>query len=344
MNQKNLSARNKTHKKILDYLKDKKILQIYKSFEKSINISEVFAVAVSGGPDSLSLAFLAKNFAIKKKLNAKFYIVDHKLRKNSSIEAHLVKKKLKEIGINSKILNWYGKKPNSNIQSLARNKRYSLLFKECKKNKITNLLLGHHLDDLFENFFIRFLRGSGLKGLISFDKNSVNNKKDINILRPLLDIEKKDLIYLSKKVFDFFIADPSNQDDNFKRVRVRNFLSFLEKEGLDKKKFLLTIDNLKDSDATIKHYTKYNIEKNSIYLKKKNIAILNKEFFYQSHEVIFRSFSNIIGLIGKKYYPIRGKSVNTIISKILCDTLTKVTLGGCFIEKTNQSIIISKEN
>ena len=58
MNQKNLSVRNKTHKRISGYLKDKKIFQIYKSFEKSINISEDFAVAVSGGPDSLSLAFL----------------------------------------------------------------------------------------------------------------------------------------------------------------------------------------------------------------------------------------------------------------------------------------------
>ena len=344
MNQKNLSVRNKTHKRISGYLKDKKIFQIYKSFEKSINISEDFAVAVSGGPDSLSLAFLAKNFAIKKKLKAKFYTVDHKLRSDSSTEAHLVKKTLKKIDIDCKILNWHGKKPNSNIQSLARNKRYSLLFNECKKNKISNLLLGHHLDDLFENFLIRFLRGSGLKGLISFDKNSINNKKDINILRPLLDFEKKDLIYLSKKVFDFFINDPSNTNDSFKRVRVRNFLSFLEKEGFDKKKFLLTINNLKDSDLSIKYYIKYNIEKNSIYSKKKNTAILNKEFFYQSHEVTFRSFSNIIGLIGKKYYPVRGKSINKIISKILSDSLTKVTLGGCFIEKINQSIIISIEN
>ena len=135
MNQKNLSVRNKTHKRISGYLKDKKIFQIYKSFEKSINISEDFAVAVSGGPDSLSLAFLAKNFAIKKKLKAKFYTVDHKLRSDSSTEAHSVKKILKKIDIDCKILNWHGKKPNSNIQSLARNKRYSLLFNECKKIK-----------------------------------------------------------------------------------------------------------------------------------------------------------------------------------------------------------------
>jgi tRNA(Ile)-lysidine synthase len=341
MSQKNLSVKNKSHKILTDHLKDKKTLQIYKKFEKSIDIKKNFAVAVSGGPDSLSLAFLAKCLSIKKKINARFYVVDHKLRSKSSLEAKLVKKKLMKFDINCEILNWYGKKPVSNIQSIARNKRYSLLFLECKKNNISNLLLGHHLDDLFENFFIRILRGTGLKGLISFDNNSINYEKDINIFRPLLDIEKKELIYLSKKVFNFFVNDPSNQDQNFKRVRIRNFL---EKEGFDKKKFLLTISNLKDSDKTIKFYTKYNIEKNSCYSKKNNTAVINKEFFYQSHEVTFRSLSQVISLIGKKYYPVRGKSINKVISSILSDSLTKITLGGCFIEKTNQTVIISKEN
>ena len=50
-------------------------------------ISENFVVAVSGGPDSLALAFLAKIYSIKKKLTAKFMIVDHKLRSGSNKEA-----------------------------------------------------------------------------------------------------------------------------------------------------------------------------------------------------------------------------------------------------------------
>ena len=60
-----------------------------------------------------------------------------------------------------------GIKPKKNIQSIARDKRYKLLVNEAKKFKIKNILLGHHLDDLFENFFIRILRGSGLNGLVS---------------------------------------------------------------------------------------------------------------------------------------------------------------------------------
>ena len=231
MNQKNLSVKNKTHKIVDRYLKNKKIFKIFKKFEKSLEIKDNFAVAISGGPDSLSLAFLSKIYAFKYKIKVKFLIVDHKLRKESSLEAKLVRKYLKKINIDSKILPWLGKKPHKNIQSIARIKRYNLLIKECKKNKISYLLLGHHLDDLFENFFIRLLRGSGLNGLISLDKKTTNY--DLNILRPLLDLEKKDLRYLSNKVFNFCIDDPSNKNESFKRIKIRNLLNSLREEGLE---------------------------------------------------------------------------------------------------------------
>ena len=344
MNQKSLSVKNKTHKKILSYLKDKKILRIFKEFENSLNIKDKFAVAVSGGPDSLALAFLAKCFSIKYNVGVKYFIVDHKLRKESSSEAKTVISILKKIGISCKILTWRGKKPLANIQSVARDKRYSLLVEECKKNKINNILLGHHLDDLFENFLIRILRGSGLNGLVSLNKTTKYKDNHIKVLRPLLDLEKKKLINLSKKIFDFFIKDPSNKNENFKRIRIRNLLSSLEKEGLDKKKFLLTINNLKDSDKSIKFYVDRNIKKNSIYSKKENTFILSKFFFDQAHEIIFRSLTKAIQKIGQKYYPVRGKSISELIKKIKSSSSIKVTLGNCFIEKINESILISREN
>ena len=344
MNQKSLSVKNKTHKKILSYFNDKKILRTFKQFEGSLNIKDKFAVAVSGGADSLSLAFLAKCFSLKNKLDVKYYLVDHKLRKESSTEAKIVTNILKKISINCKILTWNGKKPSSNIQSVARDKRYSLLVKECKKNKIKYLLLGHHLDDLFENFLIRILRGSGLNGLISLNKYSNYKDNNTKILRPLLDFEKKDLTYLAKRIFNFFVEDPSNKNENFKRIRIRNLLSSLEKEGLDKKKFLLTINNLKDSDKSIKFYVDKNIKKNSTFFKEKKILIINNFFFDQSHEVTFRSLSFLMKLVSGKYYVARGKSINDLIKKIKLNKInTKVTLGGCFVEKINETILISRE-
>ena len=344
MNLKNLSVKNKNHKKILSHLNDKKILKIFKEFSISLNVKESLAVAVSGGADSLALAFLAKCYSIKNQVKVKYFIVNHKLRKESSLEAKNVRNILKKINDDCKILPWNGKKPSKNIQALARDKRYFLLVNECRKNDIKNLLLGHHVDDLSENFLIRMVRGSGLNGLISFNKKTKYKDQKLNIIRPLLNVEKKDLIYIAKKVFNFFIKDPSNINEKFKRTRIRNLLQSLELEGLDKKKLILTINNLKDSDRSIEFYLNKNLNENSIFVKRKNIYILNQNFFDQAHEIIFRSLSKIIQKLGKKYHPVRGKSINQLIKGISAKSFSKVTLGGCFIDRVNETILISKEN
>ena len=87
MSLKNLSAKIKIPKLLKNKLNNKRVIQIYKKFEKSLDIKENFVVAVSGGPDSLALAFLAKIYAINFQLSPKFLIVDHKLRPESSKEA-----------------------------------------------------------------------------------------------------------------------------------------------------------------------------------------------------------------------------------------------------------------
>ncbi len=171
MSLKNLNV-IKTRKNLVSKLSNKKIKYLFEKFEKNFEIKETFAVAVSGGPDSLALAFLTKIFATKNGLNCKYFIVDHRLREESRLEAKKVKKILGNFGIKAELLYWKGKKPLSNIQSLARKKRYDLLFSKCKNLKISNLIIGHHVDDLFENFFIRMIRGSGLKGLISLEKKN----------------------------------------------------------------------------------------------------------------------------------------------------------------------------
>ena len=133
MSLKNLSAKIKIPKVLKNKLNNKKIGQIYKEFAKAVNINENFIVAVSGGPDSLALAFLSKIYSIQKKLKVKFYIIDHKLRAESTIEAKNVKKILNKFQIKTEILYWQGKKPTNNIQSAARSKRFEFLLSKCKK-------------------------------------------------------------------------------------------------------------------------------------------------------------------------------------------------------------------
>ena len=341
MSLKNLNVSKKTHKFLLDKLKDKKTLQIYKKFEKNLPNKKKFILAVSGGPDSLALSFLAKIYSIIKSIDIKYFMVDHGLRKNSKLEAKNVQKKLKNFSIKLDILTWKGKKPRKNIQSIAREKRYKLLTDEAKKFKIKNILLAHHLDDLFENFFIRILRGSGLKGLISLDKEAHLNQ--VNLIRPLIEIDKKDLIYISNYIFGSYVKDPSNEDDKFKRVKIRNFLKQLSLEGFDRKKFFLTIKNLKFANENIEFYIKKNLEDNLTTLTQKNNIILKEKFFSQSNEVVFRSLSEVIKIVGKKHYAVRGKKIEKVIDLIRTKSSFKVTLGGCIIKKVNETVILSKE-
>ncbi len=342
MSLKNLSATIKIPKLFRDKLKNNRINNIYNRFEKSFNINENFGVAVSGGPDSLALAFLAKIYSIKRKLVPKFFIVDHKLRTESTKEAKVVKHLLKRILITPEILTWKGKKPSKNIQSLSRIKRYELMYKRCDKYKIKNILIGHHQDDLFENFFIRLLRGSGLKGLISLDKE--NKIGDKNLLRPLLDQKKEDLVFLSKNVFNFYVKDPTNNDEKYQRIKIRKLIKELQKNGLDKKKFFKTIKNLKYSNKVVNFYVSENLKKNTFFSDKSNKLILNKIFFHQPYEVVFRALSESIKLIGKKYYSVRGKKLDKIIKDIENNQSFRATLGGCIIEKVNETVIISKEH
>ena len=101
-------------------------------------------------------------------------------------------KVLKKMNIRHYILRWNGKKPESNILGAARLKRYELMTNRCIKYNIKYLLVAHHLDDQIENFFMRLVRGSGLKGLSSMSKSVSINR--VKVIRPLLEYQKKSLI------------------------------------------------------------------------------------------------------------------------------------------------------
>ena len=118
MKKRNLSAKKKIHNFFVDKIKNPKIQKIFIQFKKNIERYEdkKISVAVSGGVDSMALSFLAKCYSIENDKKGYFYVVDHKLRKNSTFEANLVKKKLKSFQISSKILTI--KKKNINKHSI----------------------------------------------------------------------------------------------------------------------------------------------------------------------------------------------------------------------------------
>ena len=341
MSLKNLNVRNKIPSQYKIKFSNQRVNQIYRKFKESFKIDKDFIVAVSGGSDSLALAFLTRIFAFKNDLNVKYFIVDHKLRKESTTEAIKVKKILETLNIQSKILTVKSKKPQNGIQSFARKKRYDLLFSKCKKLKINNLVLGHHMDDLIENFFLRMVRGSGLKGLVSLGE--VTKMRNVNLLRPLIKFDKKDLLFISKFIFNFYVDDPSNYNTKFNRIKIRNFIDQLKSIGFDKKKFQLTIENLKCSDESIRFYVEKNKKINSWLNEKRKELVLKEDFFDNSYEVVFRSLSDLIHFVGKKQNPVRGKKIDNILHKIKNKRLFRETLGGCVIKMINHTVILTKE-
>ena len=345
MKRKSLNVKKTSHKEILSYLSDVKINKIYEIFKeniKGIKKNSYYSAAISGGPDSLALAFLLKCYNLQTSQKIRYIHVDHGLKENSALEAKKAENLLKKIDIKLKIIKWKGKKPTSNIQSIARKNRYQIILNFIKTKNINNLFLGHNFDDLIENFFIRLTRGSGLDGFVSFNTKILENFNKKVIIRPLINVDKSELLYLTKKIFRSYVNDNSNKNSKFKRVRIRSIMQQFKDEGLDYQKLKKTIFNLSDSNSSIKFYVNRNIDCNVTYLSK-NKLLLSKFFFEQPSEIVFRSIKAIIMKVSTNYYPPRGKKIVNLIQSLQSDNFKKSTLAGCIIEKLSDSIVIFSE-
>ena len=320
-------------------------IKFYKGFRS--NVFKIlkrrdFALGVSGGSDSLCLAYFSKLYSYEFGNKTHVLIVDHKLRKESSKEASKVKTILKRKNITSKILTWSGKVPKRNIQKSARDMRYSLIADYCLKKKLKYLITAHHKDDQIENFLIRLIRGSGISGLSSMSGN-INYDKNLKIIRPFLNFKKTELKYVTINYFKTFIKDPSNENKKFLRVRIRKYRKDMEKEGLDTRRIIKTADNLFSANQAINFYKNKALYKHVSFLSK-NKCLINKQIFSEeAKEVIFKSFSDILSLVSGTYYPPRSSKVVNLINRFKKGKFAKSTLGGCIIEEKDNFILISKE-
>ena len=315
---------------------------IYLNFKKKLNLfkKKKFLIAVSGGPDSLALAALAKSYNYENRSKIFYVLVDHKLRKNSSQEAQLVKKLLKKHGINLYILN-NNKIINKNIQSEARKVRYSLLSSFCKKKNINVILTAHNLEDQVETFFIRLSRGSGLDGLSAMKKiNKIENS--VKLVRPLLDFKKIELIKISKIIFGKYYKDPSNKNTKYLRTRIRNLKEILETSGINYDQVIKSIKNLASSKDTLDQYFNQ-IYKNTVNKKKSEIMIDLKIFNKINQEMKMRVFKKAIKDLTKAYYVARSKKIFNLIDQIKAKKNAKLTLGGCIISREKNHINLKKE-
>jgi len=340
MKRKNLVVINKAKN-----IQNIKILDFYKKF-KSIVFKNIkkndFALAVSGGSDSLCLAYFSQLYSLEYGNKNHTLIVNHGLRKESQKEALKVKNMLIQKKISCKILSWKGKIPKSNIQKKARDIRYSLISEYCIKKNIKYLITAHHGDDQIENFLIRLFRGSGLTGLSSIALNvKLNNK--LKIIRPFLNFKKDDLKRVTLSYFKNYIKDPSNKDDKYLRVRIRKYIKQMKKEGLDAKKIIKTVNNLVVAKKALDFYKKKSLYNHISFVSKNKCTINSQIFSHEAEEIIFKCFSDTLSLISGTYYPPRSKKILNLISRLKKANFIKSTLGGCIIEKKDNFILISRE-
>ena len=315
---------------------------IFINFKKKLDKlnKNSYAIAVSGGPDSLALVALCKAYAHTKKTKFHYVLVDHNIRQNSSKEAKQVKNFLKKNHINlNNILNT--KKIIKNIQGQAREIRYKILTNYCKKKYISTILTAHNLEDQVETFFIRLSRGSGLKGLSSMSFLSKINYR-INLCRPLLDTKKKFLIKITKNIFGKYIKDPSNKDLKYMRTKVRNLKKPLEKSGIEYEQIIKSINNLTLSKNTLDEYLK-KIFKKIIRKTGKEISLNFKTFKEYNKEIQIALINESIKKLKKNYYNPRSKKVKNLIVTIKRKNFKKATLGGCIFILKKDNLCLKDE-
>ncbi|MFL2876195.1 MAG: tRNA lysidine(34) synthetase TilS [Candidatus Pelagibacter sp.] len=299
-----------------------------------------YAVAVSGGPDSLALVALTKAYSFQRKSKFYYILVDHNIRKDSNQEAKKVKTLLKRKEIILKVfLN--KKKITKNIQANARNLRYEILLNFCKKKKIKTLLTAHNLEDQVETFLIRLSRGSGIKGLSAMKSLSKINSS-VNLYRPLLDVKKKFLIRISKNIFGKYIKDPSNKDLKYLRTKVRTLKKPLEKSGIKYEQIFKSIQNLSSSEATLAGYFNKTFKK-LIQKRNKEISINFQKFKKLNNDAKIALINECIKQLKKNYYDLRSKKVQNLITSLNKRDYKKSTLGGCIFFKKNEDLCLKIE-
>ncbi|TAD91425.1 MAG: tRNA lysidine(34) synthetase TilS [Alphaproteobacteria bacterium] len=181
------------------------------------------AVAVSGGPDSMALAWALAPWVRQRDGRLTALVVDHRLRATSTVEAVATVRALAAQSIRAVLLTRTGPPPIQGVQAAARSLRYQLLGEWCRRQGVLHLLLAHHRDDQAETVVDRLLRGSGLSGLGGMAPVVWHSFG--RVVRPLLDWPKQRLEATARAAGLVTVADPSNSDPRFRRSQVRALLA-----------------------------------------------------------------------------------------------------------------------
>ncbi|MER0236803.1 tRNA lysidine(34) synthetase TilS [Fulvimarina sp. MAC8] len=187
-------------------------------------------VAVSGGPDSLALLLLASRLS-RSGFAIHAATVDHGLRPEAREEAVYVAEVCKRFDIPHEVLVWAGWNRASNLQAAARTARYRLLADEAYRIGATAILTAHHLNDQIETVLHAMERGhrqsrfAGMRGCRDLEPG-------LALVRPFLEETPDRLRKVLVEAGIAAVADPSNEDRRFARVRHRQDIAAMSEERI----------------------------------------------------------------------------------------------------------------
>ena len=196
-----------------------------KPYLEECEAGDVVLVAVSGGADSLALAYAILKESVPRAITAIAVSIDHQLQENSAAQAEKVESQMKELGYEKVISKKVVVDVKSGLEAGARDARYQALTEIAQEEKAEKIFLGHTRDDQAETVLLGLARGSGTRSL-----SGMATENGIYI-RPLLQITRDETVKTCEEIGMSFWVDPHNHNSDFSRVRVRNrVLPVMEKE------------------------------------------------------------------------------------------------------------------
>lgn len=204
-------------------------------FLKEYNIkNKTVILGFSSGPDSCALALVLNKLKEKYNLNIVLAYFNHNWRKEAKEEEEFTKDFAKKFNFSFYIKE--ASKKEKQTEENARKLRYDF-FESCAKEYKTDIVfLAHNKNDNVETLIYRIIKGTSIKGLTSISK-----KRDI-YCRPLLEIEKKEILDFLKCQNQEYQIDSSNDDVKYKRNLIRHkILPFFDEINSN---YLNSINNL----------------------------------------------------------------------------------------------------
>lgn len=193
---------------------------------KDVDTDSTVVLAVSGGSDSVALLLLASSWAMHSGVNLQVVTIDHGLRPEAAAEAGFVSGISEALNLPHITIAWEGLKPVSGLSNAARTARYQLLEEFALDIGARTILVGHTANDQAETILMRNARGGnnqqtrGMSGIASHIKLPSRTK----LLRPLIEYNRQQLRTYLIEANQSWIEDPSNFDEAYERVRIRNRL------------------------------------------------------------------------------------------------------------------------